>query len=109
MNLTHQIPFTVACSIGDNRIVARAVIDKKNNSTHLHLYGEMFGSKQVPMQVKNSDMKFIEGKEAELITQVLTDHFLGQPFQVKKIERLNFQEELSIQGDPLRIIIRLRH
>lgn len=95
MNSRHLIPFTVACTIGKSKIVAHAVIDKKNTSVHLHLYGEIFGNKRMPIQVKNSNMEIIDGKETELITQVLTAHFSGQMFKLDKIEKKNDQKELK--------------
>jgi hypothetical protein len=89
MNSPHQISFRVSCSIGNESVIALTLIDKKNNSVHFHLYGKMFGGKRQPIQVKNSGMELIVGKEEELITKILTDHFSDKEFQINTIEKQN--------------------
>jgi len=106
---SHQIPFKIACSIGEKDVEVRAVVDQKNNSVHVHLYGDMFGNKRKPIQVKNSGMRLTKGNEAELITHILTDYFSDQQVKVGKIEKLNDQEEPGTQHYPFRIIIRLEN
>ncbi len=108
MNSSHQISFRVSCSIGNERIVGVAVVDRKNSSVHLHLYAEMFGSKQTPIQVRNSDIELQAGKESELITKILMDHFSDNQFRIESIEKLSETQESSIPGQPLRIIVRLK-
>jgi len=105
---SHQILFKIECAVGDNRIVVYAIIDRKNKSIHLHFHGDMFSNKRKPiLQMKNSGIALKEGKETELITSILTDYFSDQRIEIKNIEKLNDQEDLSTQGHPLRIIIRL--
>ena len=108
MKTSHHIPLTVACSIGKDRVLAQVVVDRKNNSVHLHLHGEMFGKKRMPIQVKDSEMQFTEKNEVELITQILADHFSGQPVQILSIKKLNDQKDLNAPGDPFRIIVRFK-
>lgn len=108
MSSLHQVSFKISCSIGHERVVALTFIDKKNNSVHLHLYRELFDNKRSPIQVKNSDMELTEGKESELITKILTDHFSDENFQINTIEKLVDMKEVNIPGNPLKIIVRLK-
>jgi len=108
MNSRGRITFRVTCVVDKNKIIAHVTIDKKNKSVHLHLYGEIFGKKSMPIQVKNSNTEFKEGKETALLMQILTGHFAGQPFQIDTIEESDDQEDFSTMGKPVRIIVRLK-
>lgn len=97
--------YKASCSVGEERVIAHFTFDKKNNSIHMHFYGETFGKKKTPIQVHRADIKFPEGKDTDLVRQILAEYSPAMGIQVNRITKLDTKKSMP-EGYPKRIIVR---
>jgi hypothetical protein len=99
--------YSVTGSIGRDNIKARVILDKKNNSIHIHFYGNIFGNTQKPILVKHSDAKFPEDGGVEFAKQIVIAELGDKKVQIK---RVTTEKETPVEQTkpPQRTIIRFK-
>ena len=73
--------YSVTGSIGADDIMARVILDKKNNSIHIHFHGKLFGNSQKPIVVKHADTKFPDDEDVDLVKQIVVGELADEHFQ----------------------------
>jgi hypothetical protein len=77
--------YSVTGSIGINKIKAHVMLDKKNNSVHMHFYGDVFDTAQKSIVVKHADTRFPEGEGVDLVKRIVLDEFSPKKVQIKDV------------------------
>jgi hypothetical protein len=80
--------YSVTGSIGMDDITAHVILDRKNNSIHIHYYGKIFGNIQKPILVKHSNTKFPEDGGVELAKQIVIDELARKNVQIKRVDTM---------------------
>lgn len=101
--------YSVTGSIGTDDMTAHVILDKKNNSIHIHFYIKMFGNERKPILVKHANVKFPEGDDAAMIENIILRELPNKKVDIKKIAVMKEKEEGSEPTQhPHRIIIRFK-
>ncbi len=101
--------YVVKGSIESAEVLAHVILDKKNNSIHVHLYGSKFDDQQKPILVKQADSKFPECEDVELVRQVVEGELRSYELQIREIKVLKEDKILVEQfAHPHRIIVRFK-
>jgi hypothetical protein len=77
--------YSVIGSIGTEDVTAHVILDRKNNSVHVHFYGKIFGNIQKPILVKHSNAKFPEDGGVDLVKQVVIGELTDKKVQIKRV------------------------
>ena len=77
--------YYVTGCIGIDDISAHVILDKKNNSIHIHFFGKIFGKTYSPILVRHSNAKFPEDEGIHLAKQIVVDELNDKKVQIKAI------------------------
>lgn len=72
----------------------------------MHFFSEMFSKKRAPIEVKTSDMKFPEGKNIEIVRQIVTNYGPIAGLQIKSV--VQTKDDTAMTGVPVRVIVRFK-
>src|SRR5689334_22032285 len=97
-----SITYKVSCLAAKDKVVALITPDRTNHSVHMHFFGDEFGNKRTPIQVKKATMKFPEGTDNEIIRQMIEDYGPIAGLQVKRVSKVT--DKTAMTGTPMRII-----
>lgn len=102
-----KLLYAVTGSIGTDDITAHVILDKKNNSIHIHFFGKIFGDTKKPILVKHSNSKFPEDGGVDLVKQIVMGEFTNKKIQIKRV--IAMKETTIEQAKPTqRTIIRFK-
>ena len=65
------------------------MLDRKNNSIHIHFYGKMFSTVRKPILVKHSNERFPEGEDVALVKQIVIGEFENNKVEIKSVTAEN--------------------
>lgn len=77
--------YYVTGSFGTDDISAHVILDKKNNSIHIHFFGAIFGKTHNPILVKHSNTKFPEDEGIHLAKQIVIGELIDKKVQIKRV------------------------
>lgn len=80
--------YYVTGSVGTDDISAHVILDKKNNSIHIHFFGAIFGKTHSPILVKHSNAKFPEDEGIHLAKQIIMSELKDKKVQIKSVTRI---------------------
>ena len=81
--------YSVVGSIGVDDITVHVMLDRKNNSIHIHFYGKMFSAARKPILVKHSNERFPEDDGVDTVKQIITGEFANKEVQIKSVTTEN--------------------
>ena len=100
--------YCVTGYMGTDDMTAYVIFDKKNNSIHIHFYGNMFGNQRRPILVKHANTKFPDGNDVDLVKQIVVGE-LPNKVQIEKVVAIKEDEIFSEPTrHPQRTIIRFK-
>jgi len=101
--------YRVTGLVETDELIANVTIDRKNNSIHMHFYRKMSGNQRRPILVKDLNTKFPEGKDADVVKQVIIGELANKKVQIENMTLLK-EGEMPVEDIkyPHRIIIRFK-
>ena len=97
--------YSVNGTIGADEFKAHIVLDKKNNSIHIHFFSNYFGNSKKPILVKQANTKFPEIVNIDLVKEIINAEIDSEEINFANISE---EKELTTEQNipSLRAIIR---